>query len=82
ARIVDDEMRDVGPGVPGELVVRHSAAEPRKGFFAGYLKNPEATEAAWAGGWFHSGDVCMMDETGMMYFVDRKKNIIRRSGEN
>ena len=82
ARIVDDEMRDMAPGTPGELVVRHSAAEPRKGFFAGYLKNPEATEAAWAGGWFHSGDVCMMDESGMMYFVDRKKNIIRRSGEN
>jgi len=82
ARIVDDEMRDVAPGVPGELVVRHSAAEPRKGFFAGYLKNPEATEAAWAGGWFHSGDVCSMDAGGMMYFVDRKKNIIRRSGEN
>lgn len=82
ARIVDDEMRDVPPGTPGELVVRHSAAEPRKGFFAGYLKNPEATAAAWAGGWFHSGDICAMDESGMMYFVDRKKNIIRRSGEN
>ena len=55
---------------------------PRHGFFAGYLKNAEATEEAWRGGWFHTGDVVRQDDDGMLYFVDRKKNIIRRSGEN
>ena len=69
-------------GTPGELVVRHSAATPRKGFFSGYLKNAEATDEAWTGGWFHTGDVAMRDEEGTFYFMDRKKNIIRRSGEN
>jgi crotonobetaine/carnitine-CoA ligase len=46
------------------------------------LKNPEATEEAWRGGWFHTGDVVKQAPDGMLYFVDRKKNIIRRSGEN
>jgi crotonobetaine/carnitine-CoA ligase len=55
---------------------------PRHGFFAGYLKNAEATEEAWRGGWFHTGDVVRQDASGMLCFVDRKKNIIRRSGEN
>ena len=82
ARVVDQRDQDVPPGQPGELVVRHSAALPRKGFFSGYLKNREATEEAWRNGWFHTGDHVTRDETGMFYFVDRKKNIIRRSGEN
>ena len=67
----------------GELVVRWSGPEgPRHGFFAGYLKNADATEEAWRGGWFHTGDVVRQAPDGMLYFVDRKKNIIRRSGEN
>ena len=81
-RVVDDEGREVPPNQPGEMVIRHSADTPRKGFFSGYLKNDEATEEAWRGGWFHTGDSVTRDETGMLYFVDRKKNIIRRSGEN
>lgn len=48
----------------------------------GYLKNPQATADAWRGGWFHTGDVARQDQTGMLFFVDRNKNIIRRSGEN
>ncbi len=75
----DDEQPD---GVPGELLVRHSAETPRKGFFSGYLRDPAATEAAWRNGWFHTGDVVVRDETGMLFFMDRRKNIIRRSGEN
>jgi crotonobetaine/carnitine-CoA ligase len=55
---------------------------PRHGFFSGYLKNAEATDEAWRGGWFHTGDVVRRAADGMLYFVDRKKNIIRRSGEN
>ena len=48
----------------------------------GYLKDEAATEAAWRGGWFHTGDVVWRGPDGMLHFVDRKKNIIRRSGEN
>jgi acyl-CoA synthetase (AMP-forming)/AMP-acid ligase II len=81
-RIVDDADRDVSPGQPGELVVRHSAATPRRGCFSGYLNDEAATEAAWRGGWFHTGDVVWRGPDGMLHFVERKKNIIRRSGEN
>ena len=82
ARAVDEQGRDVPANVHGELVIRYSAATPRKGFFSGYLKNPEATEEAWRDGWFHTGDAVIRDERGCFQFVDRKKNIIRRSGEN
>jgi crotonobetaine/carnitine-CoA ligase len=81
-RVVDDEGRDVAGDRPGELLVRHSAATPRRGCFSGYLKDEAATEAAWQGGWFHTGDVVWRGSDGMLHFVERKKNIIRRSGEN
>jgi crotonobetaine/carnitine-CoA ligase len=83
ARVVDDRDQEVARDTAGELVVRWGGPEgPRHGFFAGYLKNPEATAEAWRGGWFHTGDVVRQAADGMLYFVDRKKNIIRRSGEN
>jgi crotonobetaine/carnitine-CoA ligase len=83
ARVVDDRDREVPRGTEGELLVRWAGPEgPRHGFFAGYLKHPEATEEAWRGGWFHTGDVVCQASDGMLCFVDRKKNIIRRSGEN
>jgi acyl-CoA synthetase (AMP-forming)/AMP-acid ligase II len=82
ARIVDERDRELPPGAPGELVIRHSAEAPRKGFFSGYLKSPEATAEAWRGGWFHTGDSALRDADGMFTFLDRKKNIIRRAGEN
>jgi len=82
ARVVDDDDNDVARGQEGELLVRAHGPDPRAGFFAGYLKNSEATEDAWRGGWFHTGDVVRQSADGMLYFVDRKKNIIRRSGEN
>lgn len=81
-RIVDEADCDVAPGQAGEMIVRHSAETPRKGAFSGYLNQPEATEEGWRGGWWHTGDTVRRDESGMLYFVDRKKNIIRRSGEN
>jgi len=81
-RVVDDADRPVADGEPGELVVRHSAETPRRGFFSGYLDDAAATEDAWRGGWFHTGDTVTRDPDGMLHFVDRKKNIIRRSGEN
>lgn len=82
ARVVDDEDRDVADGNPGELLIRHSPATPRRGFFSGYLKDEAATESVWRRGWFHTGDTVWRGSDGMLHFVDRKKNIIRRSGEN
>lgn len=83
ARVVDDLNREVPDGTPGELVIRYSKAEPRKHFFLGYLDDEKETEAAWEGGWFHTGDVVLRaPEDGMLHFVDRRKNIIRRAGEN
>ena len=83
AKVADEEDREVPRGTEGELLVRWGGSGgPRHGFFAGYLKDERATEEAWRGGWFHTGDVVRQDVDGMLYFVDRKKNIIRRSGEN
>jgi crotonobetaine/carnitine-CoA ligase len=81
-RIVDDDDHHVPGGEPGELVLRAAGDDPRDGFTSGYLKDPEATEQAWRGGWFHTGDLVRQSPEGAFYFVDRKKNIIRRSGEN
>jgi len=83
AKVVDDGDGEVPRGTEGELLVRWGGPEgPRHGFFAGYLKDAKATQDAWRGGWFHTGDVVRQDADGMLYFVDRKKNIIRRAGEN
>ncbi|MFV0677392.1 AMP-binding protein [Variovorax sp. tm] len=81
-RLVGDEGQDVPDGTPGELLVRAKGEDPRRHFFLGYLKDESATEEAWAGGWFHTGDIVRREATGSLYFVDRKKNVIRRSGEN
>jgi acyl-CoA synthetase (AMP-forming)/AMP-acid ligase II len=81
-RIVDEEGADVAPGAVGELLVRRDGAQPRQGFFSGYYKDPAATELAWRGGWFHTGDLVRTDADGAFFFVDRSKNIVRRSGEN
>lgn len=81
-RLVDQNGADVAVGEPGELLVRRRGGDPRKGMFSGYLKDEKATAAAWSGGWYHTGDVLRQDDSGMLYFVDRIKNIIRRSGEN
>ena len=81
-RLVGDDGAEVATGQPGELWVRAAGPDPKRGFFSEYLKDPEATAEAWEGGWFHTGDLVRADEHGYMYFVDRKKNVIRRSGEN
>jgi acyl-CoA synthetase (AMP-forming)/AMP-acid ligase II len=65
-----------------ELLVRHAGADPRRGFFSGYLKDAEATAHAWRDGWFHTGDAVRRGPDGSLHFVDRLKNIIRRAGEN
>jgi len=81
-RIIGDDGADVAEGQPGELLVRRAGPDPRDGFFTEYLKDPEATNDAWADGWFHTGDVVRRLPSGDLQFVDRKKNVIRRSGEN
>jgi acyl-CoA synthetase (AMP-forming)/AMP-acid ligase II len=82
ARVVADDGSDAAPDTPGELLVRHAGPDPRHGFFTEYLHDPEATAAAWEGGWFHTGDLVRRDVNKNLFFVDRKKNVIRRSGEN
>jgi acyl-CoA synthetase (AMP-forming)/AMP-acid ligase II len=81
-RVVDETGGDVPAGENGELLVRRAGTDPRHGFAREYLKDPAATAEAWAGGWFHTGDVVRRDADGYLCFVDRKKNVIRRSGEN
>jgi fatty-acyl-CoA synthase len=75
-RIVDEEMRDVPVGEVGEVVYRGPT------MMLGYWNKPEETAAAFAGGWFHSGDLCRMDDEGYIYVVDRKKDMIISGGEN
>jgi acyl-CoA synthetase (AMP-forming)/AMP-acid ligase II len=81
-RVVDDSGIDVAADVTGELLVRHAGSRPRSGFFSGYLKEGDATTEAWRDGWFHTGDLVARDRSGRFRFVDRRKNLIRRSGEN
>lgn len=81
-RLVDEAGGDAATDMPGELLVRSSGADPKRYFFSGYLKDEEATHEAWADGWFHTGDLVRRDAEGNFFFVDRKKNVIRRSGEN
>jgi long-chain acyl-CoA synthetase len=75
-RCVDENMNDVKPGEPGEVIIRgHNIMK-------GYYKRPDATAEAFKGGWFHSGDVAKMDEDGYFYIVDRTKDMIIRGGFN
>ena len=77
--VVDERDREVGPGEPGELVVR-----PRQPFVitTGYYGSPEATAECFRNLWFHTGDRMWRDEDGYFYFLDRMKDAIRRRGEN
>lgn len=76
ARVVDDDMNDVSVGEVGEIVYRAPT------LMSGYWNNPEATAEAFAGGWFHSGDLVRMDADGYVWVVDRKKDMIISGGEN
>ena len=75
-RIVDEADRPLGPGVEGEIVHRSPHAT------AGYWNDPEKTAEAFRNGWFHSGDLGVMDEDGYITVVDRKKDVIKSGGEN
>jgi len=78
-RLVDDNDMPVPPGSAGELIAR-----PRRPYIwmQGYLNKPQVTLEAWRNLWFHTGDMLRQDEDGYYYFVDRKKDRIRRRGEN
>ncbi|MBI4538639.1 MAG: AMP-binding protein [Gemmatimonadetes bacterium] len=78
-RIVDETDREVSPGTVGEIVVR---GVPGRTIMKGYYKDPVATAAAVRDGWLHTGDHGYMDEQGWFYFFDRKKDVIKRGGEN
>jgi crotonobetaine/carnitine-CoA ligase len=77
AKIVDDAGDEVHPGTHGELLLRNAA------MMLGYFNDPGRTaEALDADGWLHTGDNAWMDSDGFFYFLDRKKDIVRRRGEN
>lgn len=75
-RVVDEQMNDVAVGEIGEIVYRGPTIMKE------YYNNPKATEEAFRGGWFHSGDLVTMDEEGFIYVVDRKSDMIISGGEN
>jgi crotonobetaine/carnitine-CoA ligase len=75
-RVVDEQGRDVPRGRQGEALVRGP------GMFSGYYNRPEATAEALRDGWYHTGDLVRQDERGFVFFEGRKKDIIRRGGEN
>jgi crotonobetaine/carnitine-CoA ligase len=75
-RVVDDDGNDVGVDVVGELVVK------TPNIMQGYYRDPEQTAGAFRDGWFLTGDLVRRDADGYFFFVSRKKDIIRRRGEN
>jgi crotonobetaine/carnitine-CoA ligase len=75
-RVVDAEGRECQPGAPGELIIRNSVV------MAGYYKDPERTAETLREGWLWTGDIARRDEDGEYFYVGRKKEMIRRRGEN
>jgi fatty-acyl-CoA synthase len=75
-RVVDDNGRDLPPNTPGEILMRGP------GMMKGYWNNPAATAEAIRDGWLYSGDLGMLDEDGLLTFIDRKKDIIISGGLN
>jgi crotonobetaine/carnitine-CoA ligase len=78
-RLHDDDDREVPTGEIGEIVVRPKVANA---IYQGYWRKPEATTDAWRNLWHHTGDYARADVEGFITFVDRKKDALRRRGEN
>jgi crotonobetaine/carnitine-CoA ligase len=77
-RLVDSKDEEVAPGTVGEIVIRPRSAGV---MYSGYWRKPEATVAAWRNLWHHTGDLARADEDGVLSFVDRQKDAVRRRGE-
>jgi len=77
--LVDDSGNPVDVGAEGEITVK---GMPGKSIMPGYYKNPQATRDALRDNWLHTGDNAIQDEAGYFRFVDRKKDMIKRAGEN
>ena len=75
-KVFDENDQELPDGVLGEIVLRGANV------FKGYFNNPEATEKAFANGWFHTGDIGYRDRDGFFYIADRKSDMIIRGGEN
>ena len=78
-RIFDDLDRELPANTPGEVVCRPLRPDI---MFMGYWRRPEATQSLMRNMWFHTGDIGKFDDDGFFYFVDRKKDYLRRRGEN
>lgn len=76
-RVVGDDEQPLPPHIVGELVFRHPMGQ-----LTHYNKLPDATDQAYRGGWFHSGDLAEYDDEGFFYYRGRKKESMRRLGEN
>jgi carnitine-CoA ligase len=76
ARVVDDAGRELGPGETGELLLRNPAVTP------GYWRMPETTAETIVDGWLHTGDLVTVNADGTYTFVSRRKEVLRRRGEN
>jgi len=74
--IWDEQGASQPAGERGEIVLRGPKV------FKGYWRDPEATDTAFAGGWFHTGDIGLLDDDGYLYIVDRLKDMILSGGEN
>ncbi len=79
AKLVDNDDNEVPDGDVGELVCRPTRPYS---MMTEYFNNPEATVEAFRNLWFHTGDLARKDQDGYFYFVDRKKDYLRRRGEN
>jgi crotonobetaine/carnitine-CoA ligase len=80
AKIIDDEGNELPPGMIGEICIK---GVPGRTLMKEYYNDAEATaHTLKPGGWMHTGDKGYYDESGWFYFVDRKVNMIKRSGEN
>lgn len=75
-RVIGADGKGVPAGEPGEIIIRGPKTSP------GYWRNDEATKAAFVDGWFHSGDLGVLDEDGYLFIVDRLKDVIVSGGEN
>lgn len=76
ARLIDENGTEVEPGQPGELVVSSPFVMKE------YLDDPEETAKVLRGGWYYTGDVFRIDETGLLHFLDRRSAMIKTGGEN